>query len=217
MQRGPCYRFTQGPDGKVVRIDYRQNREPAADPVFGVATILIRQVDGAEQRSYLDTAGKPAPDTNGVYAVRIRYDARGNPIEWRSLDAEGRPMEAKVSGLAGIRWQHDDRGNTVEELYFSPDDPPQGRPASGGSRGALAVRRQGPDRDHADVRSDRGAGHDPPIATGGDLASHQAPWRLAQRPCSNPRTWAALNASTRPSRSALRTTNAGSIVRPAIA
>jgi hypothetical protein len=23
----------------------------------------------------------PAPDTNGVYAVRIRYDARGNPIE----------------------------------------------------------------------------------------------------------------------------------------
>jgi len=116
--RGPCYRFTHSPDGRVTRIDYRQNGQPAADPVLGVAAILIQQVEGAEQRTYLNANGRPAPDANGVYAVRLRYDARGYPIEWRSLDAAGRPIEAKASGLAAVRWLYDDKGRILTTLMF---------------------------------------------------------------------------------------------------
>jgi YD repeat-containing protein len=135
-RQGPCYRFTYDRDGQIARIDYRQGDQLLPDPVFGVATIRFQRSAGEETRTYLNARGEPTPDLNGVYGVRLRHDSRGQAIEWRSLDASGKPIEAKGSGLAAVRWRHDFKGNTVEERYLGPDQ----RPKEDRHRGVARVR-----------------------------------------------------------------------------
>jgi YD repeat-containing protein len=135
-RQGPCYRFAYDKSGQIVRIDYRQGDQLLPDPVFGVATIRFRRSGGEETRTYLNAQGEPTQDLNGVYGVRLRYDSRGQPVEWRSLDASGKPIEAKGSGLAAVRWRHDVKGHTVEERYLGPDQ----RPKEDRNRGVARVR-----------------------------------------------------------------------------
>lgn len=133
-----CYQFVKNPEGRILRIDYRQDGEIIRDPLFGVATIVIDYAPGSEKRNYLDTNGAPISNLDGVYAVRLQHDERGHATEWRNLGAGDQLIEARGSGVAIIRWQYDDKGNTVEERYLGAD----GQPKEDQRRGVATVRWQ---------------------------------------------------------------------------
>jgi hypothetical protein len=117
LGEGSCYRFVyQG--GRIVRVDHQRGGSLAPDPTSGVATIRVEHVDGAEKRVFLDTGGRPTANHDGAYAIVLRYDDKGNPVEWRNLGADGRPKEAQGSGLAVLRWRYDAQGQPVEERHY---------------------------------------------------------------------------------------------------
>jgi hypothetical protein len=116
-----CYEVRYDALGRVARLDYRRAGAPAPDPLFGVPTVVIERIGGGETRRYLSAGGTPMANGMGVYAVRLRYDRRGHPIEWASLGGDGRPIEDPGSGLALVRWSYDQQGNTVEERYLGRD------------------------------------------------------------------------------------------------
>jgi hypothetical protein len=118
---GGCYHFVYQ-DGRIVRVDHRRAGALAPDPTSGVATIRIEQVDGAEKRVFLDVGGRPTPNHDGAYAIALRHDDKRNPVEWRNLGADGRPKEARESGLAMFRWQYDPQGQPVEERHFGANE-----------------------------------------------------------------------------------------------
>src|SRR5262249_1443564 len=112
-----CYRFIYR-DGRLVRVDYQQSGTLAADPTLGVASVRVDYPSkDTETRSFLDANGRPVRNVSGVYGVQLKYDSARNPVEWRSLSANGEVMEDRAAGLAIIRWRHEgDR--VVEESHF---------------------------------------------------------------------------------------------------
>jgi YD repeat-containing protein len=114
---GSCYHFAYK-DGRMVRVDYRRGGALSPDPTSGVATIRIERPDGFEKRVFLDAGGRPTANHDGTYAIALRYDDKGNPIEWRNLGADDRLKEAKDSGLAIFRWRYDSQGQPLEERHF---------------------------------------------------------------------------------------------------
>lgn len=116
-----CYEVRYDGLGRIVRLDYRKGDAPAPDPLFGVPTVVIERLGGYETRRYLSAGGTPTASVTGVHAIRLRYDDRGQPIEWASLGGDGRPTEERGSGLALVRWRYDPQGNTVEERYLDRD------------------------------------------------------------------------------------------------
>jgi hypothetical protein len=50
-------------------------------------------------------------------------DALGNLVEQRCLDERG-DLVRSTDGDAYTKWVHDDRGNAIEESYFSPTSQP---------------------------------------------------------------------------------------------
>jgi YD repeat-containing protein len=116
-----CYHFGYQ-DGRMVRVDYRQGGRLSPDPTSGVATIRIEHPDGVEKRVFLDAGGRPTANHDGAYAVALRYDAKGNPLEWRNLGADDRLKEAKDSGLAIFRWRYEPQGQPLEERHFGANE-----------------------------------------------------------------------------------------------
>ena len=112
-----CYHFVYQ-DGRMVRVDYRRGGRLSPDPTSGVATIRIEHPDGVEKRVFLDAGGRPIANHDGAYAVTLKYDDKGNPIEWRNLGADDRLKEAKDSGLAIFGWRYDPQGQPIEEKHF---------------------------------------------------------------------------------------------------
>jgi len=117
LSDGKCYHFAYQ-NGRLTRVDYRQGGALAPSPTSGVATINVQYVDGAEKRVFLDSAGKPATDHNGLSGVMLRYDAKGDPVEWRNLGPGDRLKESADSGLAMFRWKYDDKGQQIEAQHF---------------------------------------------------------------------------------------------------
>ncbi len=123
LRDGNCYHFVYQ-DGRMVRVDYRRGGALSADPTSGVATIRIEHPAGAgdEKRVFLDAGGRPTANQDGAYAIALKYDDKGNPVEWRNLDADDRPKEARDSGLAIFRWGYDPQGQPLEERHFGAQD-----------------------------------------------------------------------------------------------
>jgi hypothetical protein len=116
-----CYHFVyQG--GRIVRVDHRRGGALSPDPTSGVATIRIEHPDGFEKRVFLDVNGRPTANHEGAYAVALRYDDKGNPIEWRNLGVDDRLKEARNSGLAMFRWRYDPQGQPLEERHFGANE-----------------------------------------------------------------------------------------------
>jgi hypothetical protein len=121
LQDRNCYHFVyQG--GRMVRVDYRRGGALSPDPTSGVATIRIEHPDGFEKRVFLDVNGRPTTNQDGAYAIALRYDDKGNPVEWRNLGADDRLKEARDSGLAIFRWRYDPQGQPLEERHFGPNE-----------------------------------------------------------------------------------------------
>ena len=118
---GNCYHFAHH-NGRIVRVDYRRGGTLTPDPTSGVATINVEYSDGAEKRVFLDTAGRAVTNHNGLSAILLRYDSKGNPIEWRNLGPGDRLKEAKDSGLAMFRWKYDAKGQAIEAQHFGPNE-----------------------------------------------------------------------------------------------
>ena len=131
-----CYRFAYSPEGRVVRIDYAKDGQRSPDPILGVPTIVVEYAPGSEKRRYQNETGTPIPNTNGVYAVELKYDQSANPVEWKNLGPAEQLVEDQQSGLAIIRWKYDPLGNLVEQSYFDAD----GRPKEDKLRGVAIVR-----------------------------------------------------------------------------
>lgn len=121
LRDGTCYYFGYK-DGRIVRVDYRLDGTLSPDPTSGVATTRVEHSDRAEKRVFLDAGGRPAPNLDGLYAVALKYDDNGEPVEWRNLGADGQLKEAKDSGLAMFRWQIDPQGRTIEESHFGANE-----------------------------------------------------------------------------------------------
>jgi hypothetical protein len=119
-----CYHFVYQ-DGRMVRVDYRRGGALSPDPISGVATIRIEHPDGFEKRVFLDVSGRPTANQDGAYAVALRYDDKGNPVEWRNLGADDRLKEAGNSGLAIFRWRYDSQGQPLEEQHFGANEQPK--------------------------------------------------------------------------------------------
>jgi len=121
LRDGNCYHFVyQG--GRIVRVDHRRGGALSPDPTSGVATTRIEHPDGFEKRVFLDVHGRPIANHEGAYAVALRYDDKGNPIEWRNLGADDRPKEARNSGVAMFRWRYDPQGQPLEERHFGANE-----------------------------------------------------------------------------------------------
>ena len=116
-----CYHFVYQ-EGRMVRVDYRRGGALTPDPTSGVATIRIEYPAGLEKRLFLDPSGRPTANHDGASAVALKYDDRGNPVEWRNLGPDGRLKEAKGSGLAAFRWRYDAHGQPIEERHFGAQD-----------------------------------------------------------------------------------------------
>ncbi|HSE04108.1 MAG TPA: hypothetical protein VLK35_08160 [Methylomirabilota bacterium] len=121
LRDGNCYHFVYQ-SGRIVRVDYRRGGALSPDPTSGVATIRIEHPDGFEKRAFLDVNGRPTANHEGAYAVALRYDGKGNPVEWRNLGADDRLKEARNSGLAMFRWQYDPQGQPLEERHFGANE-----------------------------------------------------------------------------------------------
>lgn len=121
---GNCYHFAYR-NGRITRVDYRRGGALAPDPTSGVATINVEYLDGAEKRAFLDSAGKPVANHNGLHAIMLRYDGKGNPIEWRNLGPGDRLKEATDSGLAMFRWTYDTQGQVIESQHFGANGQPK--------------------------------------------------------------------------------------------
>ena len=117
LRDGTCYHFAYK-DGRIVRVDYRLAGTLSPDPASGVATIRVEHSPGVEKRFFLDAGGRPAPNRDGIYAVVLTSDPKGQPLEWKTLGADGQPKEGKDSGLAITRWQVDPQGQVIEESHF---------------------------------------------------------------------------------------------------
>jgi hypothetical protein len=117
LRDGTCYHFGYQ-EGRIVRVDYRLDGALSPDPAFGVATIRVEHAGRAEKRVFLDAGGRPAPNRAGLYAITLKYDDKGQPVEWRNLGADGQLKEATDSGLAMFRWQIDPEGRTIEQSHF---------------------------------------------------------------------------------------------------
>jgi len=114
---GDCYRFIYQ-NGRVARVDYQRRGSPTPDPSFGVASVRVDYSGSTETRSYLGPDGRPAPNPGGVYAIQLKHDGSGNPIEWRNLGPRGALIEDRASGLAVIRWRYDFQGRMLEESHL---------------------------------------------------------------------------------------------------
>jgi hypothetical protein len=121
VRDGTCYNFVYK-DGRIVRVDYRLDGALTPDPTSGVATIRVEHSGATEKRIFLDAAGQPAPNLDGIYAVALTHDDKGRPLEWRNLGADGRPKEAKDSGLAIFRWQVNPQGQVIEESHLGANE-----------------------------------------------------------------------------------------------
>src|SRR5260370_7764457 len=80
MGDGNWYHFPYQ-NSRRVRVDYRRGGALTPDPTSGVATIRLEYLDGAEKRVFLDAAGTPVANRNGLSAVTLRYDSKGTPVE----------------------------------------------------------------------------------------------------------------------------------------
>lgn len=116
-----CYHFVYQ-EGRMVRVDYRRSGRLSPDPTSGVATIRIEHPDHVEKRTFFDASGRPTANMDGAYAVALTYDDKKNPVEWKNLGADGRPKEAKDSGLAIFRWKYDEQGQPIEERHFGANE-----------------------------------------------------------------------------------------------
>jgi YD repeat-containing protein len=121
LRDGSCYHFVYQ-DGRIVRVEHRRGGALSPDPTSGVATIRIEHPDGFEKRVFLDASGRPTANRDGAYAVALKYDDKGKPVEWRNLGADDRLKEAKDSGLAIFRWRYDPQGQQIEEKHFGANE-----------------------------------------------------------------------------------------------
>ena len=133
---GDCYRFMYYADGRVARIEYRRGGSLTPDPAFGVASVRVEYSGSTEKRIFLGPDGGPAPNAANIYAVQLKHDWAGNPIEWKNLGARGELIEDKTSGLAIIRWQYDGDGRTLEQSHLGANE----QMKADGRRGVAIVR-----------------------------------------------------------------------------
>jgi len=130
-----CYRFNYK-DGRIVGVDYQRRGTPTPDPSFGVASVRVEYSGSTEKRRFLGPDGQPAPNAGGIYAIQLRHDGSGNPVEWRNLGAGGEAVEDKASGLAIMRWRYDGQGRMVEESHLGANE----QLKADGRRGVAIVR-----------------------------------------------------------------------------
>ena len=60
-------------------------------------------------------------DQDGNAATRSSYDESGNLVAQESLDAAGKPIDVKKSGVQRFTCRYDDRGNCVEPVIWHAD------------------------------------------------------------------------------------------------
>jgi YD repeat-containing protein len=131
-----CYRFIYRPDGRIARVDYQRRGTATPDPSFGVASVRVEYSGSTETRTFLGPDGRPAPNAGGLYALQLRHDWSGNPVEWRNLGAGGELVEDKGSGLAILRWRYDGQGRMIEESHLGANE----QLKADGRRGVAIVR-----------------------------------------------------------------------------
>ncbi|PYI87523.1 MAG: hypothetical protein DME26_05880 [Verrucomicrobia bacterium] len=73
---------------------------------------------------YLGTNGLPTLTTSGYASVAIKWDERGNRIEWACFDREGRPALDKSDGSHTTRMAYDERGNQTNSAFLGTDGLP---------------------------------------------------------------------------------------------
>ena len=112
-----CYRFAYNKDGELVKIDYLKEGRNAKDPLFRAAQITIVQKKGFEERIFQNPAGKPARNSFGVYAIRIKLDSDHNPVQLTHLDREGKLTENN-RGVATYSWTLDEKGRKIKAVLL---------------------------------------------------------------------------------------------------
>ena len=112
------YTYTHRPDGKTLRV--RRSISGADESI----EVLGWDARGfIADRRYVDEAGEPLADQEGVYGIHYTRDAQGDPLATTLVDAGGRPMLNRYS-YSGEKWRRDAEGRTVEVARFDLDDRP---------------------------------------------------------------------------------------------
>lgn len=75
------------------------------------------------ERRYVDAAGEPLADADGVYGIRYTRDEEGRISGSLTVDAGGRPMLNRTS-FSGQKYRRDAAGNIVSAARFDVDDRP---------------------------------------------------------------------------------------------
>jgi YD repeat-containing protein len=98
---------------------------PRARGGSGAAFVEFVYTDeGFEQEiRYLDRAGNPQANADGVFAWQQECDPRGLPVALRYLGSAGNPARHK-GGYARVTYKYDDRGNKTEVAYFDETGQP---------------------------------------------------------------------------------------------
>lgn len=120
--------FSCDENGLLLKISfYNEDLKPMVPPGH-VAHRVEFQHDTAGRISAwmnFDVKGQPIPGSVDESVVRIRYDQRGNMIEYANFDASGKAFD--VAGFQKITHEYNDRGLRVKTSYWAVD----GKPANG--------------------------------------------------------------------------------------
>lgn len=138
--------FTRGPDRRVSRRTWVDSvGQPFGplpdldifDPRYrgGPATWEEERSESARVRRYLDTEGRPTPNSEGCDAERYTFDERGREVTWECL--LGGELANSRDGTASHRSTRDHVGAVVATERFDAE----GRP-SFGRQGYVGIRRK---------------------------------------------------------------------------
>ena len=115
-----CYKFSTLEDGRISRIEYLRRGTSLKDPLLGVPVMQFSYNGNYIRRNHLDSSGKPVPDEQGVYSVRLRQNSAGDVTAAFHYDRYGN-LKADSKGIASVMWDVDKMGRKVSELYFDPE------------------------------------------------------------------------------------------------
>jgi len=113
-------------------MKYDTQDHPIEIAVFDAQGRPMRTGEGYERRIFsYDEFGNKTEEfdygfesTQGFESRRIRFDRKGNRIEWAYFDSEGRPTIDKSDGSHRMTARYDERGNRIESAYFDTEDRP---------------------------------------------------------------------------------------------
>lgn len=109
---------------RITHVDFKGN--PALNAGLGVARIE-RDFDRRGQlmsEMFFGRAGEPMADVRGVYGIHYQHAPRGFRTEQTFVDATGKAMRDKNSGISNIQSSYSDSGCLTSRQFFSAPKKP---------------------------------------------------------------------------------------------